>query len=453
MWVRAIAVCLLAALAGCQTGAPAPIVANPAPSSGVLNLYPARLRLAIAQPRQVQALPDFWDQVDLTVYSPRLKAPAPWGQATASATLTPPLVLPLGPATVSVELRAQGILMATGSATASFAPGLNPVVVTMLPLINQVATLAGNGSAGAADGPGAVARFNGPRGLALDAAGNLFVADTSNHKIRKVTPQGLVTTLAGNGTPGWADGTGGAVMFNSPSGVAVDGGGNVFVADTQNHRVRKIDPGGNVTTLAGNGTPGSLNHTLGTNATFNQPWGIALDTGGNAYVSDFGNSLIRKVVIGSTSVTTFASTSLLGPSGLAIDAASNLYVANRNDSRVMKVTSGGTVIPFGGTGTAGFSGDGGPATSATFNQPQAVAVDAADNVYVADTLNYRIRRIQAGTGTVTTVAGSGSTPVMTDGPVGSARFGELHGIATRTTASRVYVGDWSHQRLRVLVGP
>lgn len=429
-----------------------PRLADPAPSQGTLSLYQARLRLAIAPPRQVQALPDFWDEAWVMVESDRLKTAATWSGATATSSLAPTLSLPPGAATISVELKNQGMVTASGQYVTTLTSGLNSLTVTMTPWVQQVATLAGNGTSGSADGVGSGARFNSPRGMALDAAGNLYVADTGNHVIRKVRPDGWVTTLAGSGATGSVDALGTSASFNAPSGVAVDPNGNVYVADTFNHRIRLISPTGSVSTLAGTASVGSLNATIGTDATFDQPWGITLDSSGNVYVSDFNNNLIRKIATPSTTVSTFASTSLNGPGGLAIDSGNNLIVANYFDSKILKIDASGSVATIGGTGIAGFSGDNGPASSAQFNQPRAVAVDAADNLYIADTFNFRIRKILSGSSNVITLAGNG-TSAMTDGATNSAQFGALFGIATRNTGSRVYVGDWTHHRLRVLIGP
>lgn len=448
---RAILVCTLAALSGCQSLAPSPLASAPDPSLGTLNLFQARLKLTLVMPRTVQTLPDFWNQVSVTVSSGRLKLPATSSFPTDMATVTPAFSLPTGPATVSIEATAQGVVMATGSTPVNLTAGVNTVTVTLSPWINQIATLAGGNTSGFVDGMGGVARFNGLRGLILDGIGNVIVADTSNHRIRKITPQGSVTTIAGSGAPSFADGTGTGASFNGPSGVARDAAGNLFVADTQNHRIRKIATSGMVTTVAGTGSPGATNHTNATLASFNQPWGIAVNGAGDLFVADFGNNLIRKISnIGQ--VTTFASTGISGPSGLALDSSGNLIVANYSDSRILKISPGGTVTTLGGNGVPGFSGDGSSASSAQFNQPRAVCVDAADNIYVADTFNYRVRRIQAGSNVVSTLAGNGNA-TMQDGPAGTAQFGALFGIAARGAGDRLYLADFGNQRVRVHVAP
>ena len=160
--------------------------------------------------------------------------------------------------------------------------------------IGTVSTLAGNGTLGFAEGTGAVARFYQPTGLAFDADGNMYVADNQNHRIRKITPAGEVSTFAGSGTAGFADGSGTAAQFESPFGVAVDVGGNVYVADTYNHRIRKINPAGVVSTLAGNGSYGYADGG-GAAAKFYVPKGVAVDPAGNVYVADENNNRIRKI--------------------------------------------------------------------------------------------------------------------------------------------------------------
>jgi len=254
-----------------------------------------------------------------------------------------------------------------------------------------VTTLAGNGTFGSADGTGAAASFKNPHGVAVDTAGNVYVADRSNHTIRKITPAGVVTTLAGTaGSSDWADGTGAAARFNNPSGVAVDTAGNVYVADTETFTIRKITSAGVVTTLAGTvNTPGSADGT-GTAASFNIPDGVAVDTVGNVYVADTGNSTIRKITAAGV-VTTLAASSFNSPYGVAVDTAGNVYVAETGNHTIRKITSAGVVTTLAGNGVFG-SADG-TGTAASFNYPFGVAVDTAGNVYVADTGNYTIRKI------------------------------------------------------------
>jgi sugar lactone lactonase YvrE len=203
-----------------------------------------------------------------------------------------------------------------------------------------VTTLAGS-TRGYADGIGVAAKFFWPNGLAVDSAGNVYVADAGNHRIRKITPEGVVTTLAGS-TQGYADGTGVAAKFNGPQSVAVDSAGNVYVADTDNHRIRKITPAGVVTTLAGGGATGRGNGThadgTGTEARFNFPRSLAVDRSGNVYVVDFVDHRIRKVNPEGV-VTTLAGTeSVESPTGVAVDDAGNVYVTDDSNNRIYKIT-------------------------------------------------------------------------------------------------------------------
>jgi hypothetical protein len=314
-------------------------------------------------------------------------------------------------------------------------------------------TLAGEaGRLGSTDGTGGAARFGavasyflefwGPGGVAVDSAGNVYVADTRNNTIRKMTPAGVVTTLAGlaqtdtDGYPvsGSADGTGSAARFNNPYGVAVDSAGNVYVADTDNYTIRKVTPAGVVTTLAGQpGTFGSADGT-GSAARFNHPTGIAADGAGNLYVADYGT--IRKVAPVGV-VTTLAGSAgnfgsmdgtgsaarFWGPSGVAVDSAGNVYVADSADSTIRKVTPAGVVTTLAG-GTFG-SADG-TGSAVQFNYPSAVAVDSAGNVYVADTDNDTIRKVTPAA-VVTTLAGLAGYGNWgsADGTGSAARFGAI----------------------------
>jgi len=310
---------------------------------------------------------------------------------------------------------------------------------------NQVTTLAGNTFVqGFADGSGTNARFNNPYGVAVDGAGNVYVADVDNHRIRKITPAGAVTTLAGDGTSGSLDGTGTAAQFNRPLGVAVDGAGNVYVADTSNHRIRKITPAGAVTTLAGDGTTTPFNH----------PGGVAVDGTGNVYVADSFNNRIRKITPGGA-VTTFAGSTDFGstngngtiarfrsPQGVAVDGAGNVYVADTSNHQIRKITPGGDVSTLAGS-TQGFA-DGNGALAQFFGAA-GVAVDGAGNVYVADAGNHRIRKITPA-GAVTTVAGS--TLGFADGNGTNARFRFPYGVAVDGAGGNVYVADPGNSQIR-----
>jgi sugar lactone lactonase YvrE len=315
--------------------------------------------------------------------------------------------------------------------------------------------LAGSlGGPGLADGTGTSADFYHPYGVAVDGSGNVIVADTYNHSIRKVTPAGVVTTLAGSTAFGSADGTGSAASFRFPGGVAVDRAGNVYVADSRNYKIRKITPDGVVTTLAGSGSSGSADGT-GTAASFNLSYGVAVDGSGNVYVADSGNNKVRKVTPGG-SVSTLAGSGAAGsldgagtaatfnfPAGIAVDSSGNAFVGDRSSNKVRKVAPGGAVTTVAGTGTAG-SADG-PGIAATFSMPYGVAVDGSGNVYVADSISNKVRKITPA-GIVSTFAGSGSY-ASTDGTGTAAAFGTPHGVAT-DPAGNVYVADTYNDKVR-----
>ena len=283
----------------------------------------------------------------------------------------------------------------------------------------QLTVVAGNGIAGfSGDGGLATsASLNYPGGVAVDSAGNLYIADSNNSRIRKVSG-GTITTIAGDGAYGYSGDTGPATSasLQFPEGVAVDSAGNLYIADMENNRIRKVS-GGTITTIAGKGDQGfSGDGGPATAASLNFPSGVAVDSAGNLYIADQNNSRIRKVSGGS--ITTFAGNGNQGfsgdggpatgasfiPFGVALDSAGTLYIADPLNNRIRKV-SGGTISTVAGNATLGFSGDGGPATNASLNYPEAVAVDSAGNLYIADTLNNRIRKVSGGT--ITTVAGNG----------------------------------------------
>jgi len=320
-----------------------------------------------------------------------------------------------------------------------------------------VTTLAGSaGGSGSTDGTGITARFYSPKGVAADSAGNVYVADTGNQTIRKVTSAGVVTTLAGSaGVAGSADGTGSAARFCNPYGVAVDSTGNVFVGDTGNCTIRKVTAGGVVTTLAGSvGSTGSADGT-GSAARFYSPEGVAVDSSGNMYVADTDNHTIRKVTASGV-VTTLAGSSrvigiadgtgsvarFFGPQGVAVDGTDNLFVADRNNHTIRKITAAGVVTTL--AGSAGSSGStNGTGGAARFYYPGGVAVDSTGNVFVADTYNHTIRKVTS-TGVVTTLAGSAGLSGSTNDTGSAARFSYPSGVAVDNTGN-VFVADtWNH---------
>jgi sugar lactone lactonase YvrE len=280
-----------------------------------------------------------------------------------------------------------------------------------------VSTLAGSsGQAGSQDGVGASARFNQPGGVVVAGNGNVYVADTGNATIRKIAPDGTVTTVAGSpANRGNTDGVGSAASFSSPYGIALDAGGNLFVADAMNATVRKIAPDGTVTTLAGSAGNRGDADGVGTAARFNFPSGVAVDAGGNVYVTDTYNDTIRKIDPSGAVTTLAGSAGISGstdgaghtalfnqPDNLAVDAAGSLFVADTGNATVRKVTAAGAVTTIAGMpGIAGWGDSSGGIV--LFNQPHSLAIDASASLFVADTGNAAIRRIAAD-GTVTTLA-------------------------------------------------
>lgn len=256
----------------------------------------------------------------------------------------------------------------------------------------SVSTFAGSGSAGNSDGNGVNASFTYPVGVAVDASGNVYVADYYGNIIRKITSAGVVTTLAGSGVEGKLDGTGVSASFSGPSGITVDTFGNVYVADTLNHSIRKISTSGQVTTIAGSGFIGNVNGT-GIGSSFFGPAGIVVDPLGNLYVGDTNNDMIRKITPAGV-VTTFAGGgSFNSPQGLALDAAGNIYVADVVNQVIEKITPAGVVSILAGNGVAGVGGTNGAGTSASFYHPIGVAVDSSGNVFVVELGNNQIRKI------------------------------------------------------------
>lgn len=318
----------------------------------------------------------------------------------------------------------------------------------------RVSTFAGSGSVGSADGNGIAASFNLPTVVTIDSFGNVFVVDRSNHKIRKITPNGDVTTFAGSGFSGSADGIGTAASFRYPDGAVFDSQNNLFVSDQSNHKIRKITPDGTVTTFAGSGTIGAANG-IGTAASFYYPAGMAVDAVDNLYIADYGNNKIRKISPDGT-VSTFAGTGVAGSSdgnvstaqfngatGVCVDSFGNVFVADYYNNKIRKIDTSGEVSTFAGSGTIG-SADG-IGNAASFHYPAIVAVDAANNLFITDEENHKIRKITTDR-TVTTFAGNG-TIGATDGISTLAQFNFPTGVAV-DNSNNVFVCDYSNHKIR-----
>jgi len=313
------------------------------------------------------------------------------------------------------------------------------------PCVLVVSTLAGSGTSGYANGFRTSAQFKGPHGLAIGSDNTIYVADHEDHRIRVISPSGVVSTLAGTGVAGYSDGPGATAKFRNPMGIAVDKGGNVYVADEANHRIRKITPGGMVSTFAGS-TAGFADGT-GAAAQFNYPRGIVVTDNGTLYVSDFNNDRIR-IVSPSGVVSTLAGSSVEGsldgmgsdaqfngPWGLSMGPTGDLFVADSINARIRRVTLAGNVTTYAGT-VYGF--EDGPVSTARFSTIHDVAVAIDGTVYVADTLNHRIRKISTA-GMVSTYAGTDFVGLI-DGDLAAASFGETHGLAVDKYGG-LYVGE------------
>jgi sugar lactone lactonase YvrE len=317
-----------------------------------------------------------------------------------------------------------------------------------------VSTVAGGTCGYASDGPAAEAIFYGPQGMAIDAGKNIYVADANNHKIRKISTEGIVTTLAGSGNAGSADGVGAEAGFNYPNSLFAAADGNIYVTDAGNNKIRKISPEGVVTTVAGSGTAGNTDGT-GTSASFSYPGGIVGDASGNLFVADCGNHVIRKITR-TGEVTTFAgdgsfssyegtgiNAGILDPTGIALSASGDFYVTSQFDGRILKVTSSAVVTIVAGSDSYGKND--GSAAIARFTKPAALTVDLSGSIYVADYGNNVIRKISAA-GVVSTFAGSGGLG-DTDGPGNTAKFRRPKGVAT-DAAGNVYVADEGNNKIR-----
>jgi sugar lactone lactonase YvrE len=328
-----------------------------------------------------------------------------------------------------------------------------------------ITTVAGNGTPGYSGdaGPATGAEFNYPIGVAFDASGNLYIADAANNRVCKVDRAGVITTLAGNGTPGYSGDAGPAIWaeLNYPMGLTLDASGNLYIADAENNCIRKVDRTGVITTVAGNGTQGYSGNGPAVDAELNQPTGVAVDRAGNLYIVDNQNFCIRKVDTRGM-ITSDAGTGtqdysgdggpavdagLNCPAGVAVDRAGNLYIADARNNRIRKVDANGMITTVAGNGRQGYGGDGGPATSAELNYPAGMAFDADGNLYIADNGNNRIRKVDT-SGLITTVAGNGTQGYSGDGgPATGAELNYPAGIALDASGN-LYIADIKNNRIR-----
>ncbi|HSP89611.1 MAG TPA: hypothetical protein VLN08_01830, partial [Vicinamibacterales bacterium] len=338
-----------------------------------------------------------------------------------------------------------------------------------------ISTVAGTGAyeASGDGGPATAAGIHPPYGLALDAEGNLYIAAYGAHRIRKISAAtGIITTVAGTGEVG-ASGDGGLAtlaQLNAPVGVAIGPDGDLYISEVEGARVRRVDGAtGIITTVAGTGVKGYNGDGIAaTAAQLHSPWGVAVDGSGHLYIADNASHRIRKVDAASGLISTYAgdgvysyygdgglatAAAIRHPLGIGLDATGNLYVADYGNSRIRTVTAAtGIISTVAGNGSAGFAGDGGPATAASFSYPYDVQVDLAGNLYIADAQNYRIRYVSAATGLISTVAGSGVQGYSGDGALATAAALDTPiGIAVGP-ADGFYISDYGNLRIRRVDG-
>ncbi|MFC5467393.1 S-layer homology domain-containing protein [Cohnella suwonensis] len=397
-------------------------------------------------------------------------------------TLTPPVATSLDDTTPSTTFTVKakdGLSVGTYTATVTVsADSLTPVTFTVMQFVQAlpktVITIAGNGTYGYSgdDGPAISAELNYPEGVATDADGNVYIVDTDNNRIRKldaVTKK--ISTVAGTGEPGYSGDGDLATLsqLNEPEAVVVDSDGNIFIADYGNQVIRKVGTDGKISTFAGTAEVYgySGDNGLAADAQFDGPIALALDSDNNLYVADLYNARIRKIEATTGIITTIAGTGVPGfsgddgpateaqlnyPRGLALDSDNNVLIIDRDNHRIRKIDSeSGVISTIAGTGSLGYSGDGGPANNAQLNEPRGIALDLEGNILIADKGNNRIRMIDAESGSIMTIAGTGNAGFSGDGgPATSAEFDSPYGVAVDSYGN-VYFADKNNQRLRKLV--
>lgn len=438
---------------------PAPVPDSPPPEQtvpieftlGKKTTAPSTVQPVAPSPRAIaaktQALPE---DVRRPGAEPRGRSPHRWmwaGLATAG------IVVVAAGGTLATRSLWQGDEGSPGT-TATSPPSSSGVVRPSAVRV-QVMTLAGSGGDGGADGQGVTAQLSDPAGIAVDRAGTVYFVDGA--RIRRVSPGGEVITLAGSVETGFVNGVAISARFNTPRGIAVDRGGTLYIADQYNHSIRTLSPDGVVRTLAGTGAEGYADGP-GSAAQFNLPHGVAVGADGTVYVADTGNNRIRKISAAGV-VSTLAGggtdsnvldgpgaqAQFANPNGVAVDSAGTVYVADSYNARIRAISREGVVRTLAGSGEDG--SEDGPVATAQFSDPVSVAVDAAGNVYVLD-MSERVRQVTAD-GQVRTLAGAGAAGYA-DGPGAEARFNGPVGIAVAEDG-RVYIADTGNRRIRVVV--
>jgi uncharacterized protein (TIGR03437 family) len=332
-----------------------------------------------------------------------------------------------------------------------------------------IATLAGNGAAAyAGDGGQAInASLNNPKSIAIDSAGNIYIADPGNARIRKVTPAGVISTYAGNGVNAYS-GDGGqaqSASISDASGIALDPAGNLYIADSSNRRIRKVSSTGIISTVAGTGTQGYTGDGgPAMSATLGRPVALTFDVAGNIYYVDSVNQCVRRITAAGTistvagnGVQAFAgdggqatAASLAFPLGIALDSSGNMYIADANNNRIRKVNSSGIITTVAGGANEGFGGDGGAAVNASLNIPSDVALDSAGNLYIGDAGNNRIREVNS-SGIITTIAGTANNGFSGDGGPPTQALLNYPWSVKFSPSGTLYFGDMANNRVREII--
>lgn len=313
--------------------------------------------------------------------------------------------------------------------------------------------------------------LNSPQGSAVDAAGNLYIADTYNHVVRRVDTNGLAKIIAGTGSAGYSGDGGAATNANlfAPMSVVLDGQGSLIIADGYNNRVRKVNTNGIITAIVGTGFPPitpsqSGNGVAATNAMLNIPIGLALDSSGNLYIADSSDNQIRKVnpsgVISTIANTTGAAgynfdnssavnANINNPTDVAVDSTGNVYIADNANHRIRKINTSGTISTIAGTGVAGYSGDGASATAAKIKSPSGVSVDSSGAIYLVDSGNNCVRKIT--NGIIRTIAGTSTAGFSGDGGAGTSATFNFPASLSRNASNDLFIADGGNSRIRKLV--